>query len=158
MFKKVFGPKKFDAQGTPIPLEDMRNLLLSYFPREGEINQHLSFEKTDKVNEGFEAHWEFFANELDSEANRQRVRVNHTVFVDIRPSENAVYFKTHHITRTKRPPIGEKVYDTLTLQVRIGKLETLIQEKPSKFVFYNAKKVLQPLVDDVTINGWDAFR
>ena len=158
MFKKIFGPKKFEAQGDPIPTEALRNILLSYFPREGEINQHLSFDKTDKVNEGFEARWEFYANETDTDGNRQRVRVNHTVFVDIRPAENAVYFKTRHITRTKRPPRGEKVYNMWIPQVRIGKLEVLRQSKPGGFVFYNQKKVLDPLVADVTSHGWNAFR
>jgi hypothetical protein len=158
MFKKIFGPKKFEAQGAPVPLEDMRNLLLSYFPREGEINSYLTIDKTKKVNEGFEARWEFFTYETDTEGDRQRVLLKHTVFVDIRPDENAVYFKTRHLTRTKRPPRREKVYDFWQSQVRIGKLETLMQEKPSRFVFYNAKKILQPLVDDVTSHGWDAYR
>jgi len=158
MFKKVFGPKKTEAQGAPIPLDELRNLILSYFPKEGEINQHLSFAKTDKVNEGFEARWEFYAWDTDSEGDSTRVRVNHTIFVDIQPDEHAVYFKSRHNTRTKRPPRGEEVYKSWIPQVRVGKLEDLRQQKPSRFVFYSPKKVLQPIIDDVASHGWDAYK
>lgn len=158
MFKKLFGPKKFGGEGSPVSTDEIRNLVLAYFPKEGDINLHLSFDQSDTVNDGFEAKWEFYSFDNDTEGNRQRVLVKHTVFVDIRSQENAVFFKTRHFTRTKKPPKGEEIYQNWQSQVQIGKLETLKQEKSSRFVFYNANKVLEPLIEEVTRNGWDAYR
>ena len=48
MFKKMFGPKKVEGVGEPIPAEELRSMLLDYFPKEGEINQYLTIENCDE--------------------------------------------------------------------------------------------------------------
>jgi hypothetical protein len=67
MFKKIFGPKKVEGVGTPVPAEELRDALLDCFPKEGEINQYLTIEKSDKTHEGFTAAWEFFIRQSDDE-------------------------------------------------------------------------------------------
>ena len=47
MFKKMFGPKKVEGVGVPIPAKELRNVLLEYFPKEEEINQYLTIEDCD---------------------------------------------------------------------------------------------------------------
>jgi len=102
MFKKMFGPKKKEGQGNPVPVSELRKALMEYFPKEGEINQYLTIESSDKTHEGFAAVWEFFIRERDSDGIRQNYLLKHTALVDIRPDEKAVYLKSKHFARTKR--------------------------------------------------------
>ena len=79
MFKKIFGPKKVDGVGTPVPTEELRDALLDCFPKEGEINQYLATEKTDKTHEGFAAVWEFFIRQSDEEVIKRNYLSKHTM-------------------------------------------------------------------------------
>ncbi len=122
IFKKIFGFKKVEGVGTPVPIDELREALLDCFPKEGKINQYLTIEKSDKTHEGFAAVWEFFIRESDEDGFKRNYLVKHTVFVDIRPAEKSVYLKNRHFARTKRVPKGTVVYDPWFRQVRIGKL------------------------------------
>lgn len=157
MFKKIFGPNKFEGKGEPAELDELRKALLAFFPQEKGINPDLSIEVTDQVNEGFEAQWEFYIRDRDPEGAKQNYLLQHTVFVDIRPDEKAVYLKTRHFARTKRVPEGKQVYEPWFHQVRIGRLEALEKENVSKIRSYNSKKILEPLVNQVIDMGWDAY-
>ena len=96
MFKKLFGPKKVEGVGAPVPTEELREALLSYFPKEGAINQYLTIERSDKTHEGFAAVWEFFIRDSDEEGIKHNYLLKHTILVDIRPEEKAVYLKSKH--------------------------------------------------------------
>ncbi len=157
MFKKMFGPKKVEGVGTPVPIDELRGALLDYFPKEGEINQYLTIEKSDKTHEGFAAVWEFFIRQSDDEGFKHNYLLQHTVLVDIRPEEKAVYMKSKHFARTKRVPKDAEVYDPWFRQVRIGKLADLKTENIDKVRFFSSKKSLEPVVMHTTNMGWDAY-
>ncbi|MCD6576625.1 MAG: hypothetical protein J7K66_01270 [Anaerolineaceae bacterium] len=158
MFKKLFGPKKVEGVGAPVPTEELREALLSYFPKEGAINQYLTIERSDKTHEGFAAVWEFFIRDSDEEGIKHNYLLKHTILVDIRPEEKAVYLKSKHFARTKRVPKGTEIYDPWFRQVRIGKLEDLKAEAIDKVRFFSSKKSVEPVVLQVTNMGWDAYR
>jgi len=158
MFKKIFGPKKVDGVGTAVPIDELRDALLDCFPKEGEINQYLAIEKSDKTHEGFAAVWEFFIRQSDEEGLKRNYLLTHTVFVDIRPDEKAVYLKNKHFARTKRVPKGTEVYDPWFRQIRIGKLADLKAVNIDKVRFFSSKKSLEPVIAQITNMGWDAYR
>jgi len=158
MFKKLFGPKKVEGVGAPVPTEELRKALLSYFPKEGAINQYLTIERSDKTHEGFAAVWEFFIRDRDPEGIKRNYLMKHTVLVDIRPEEKAVYLKYKHTARTKRVPRDAEVYEPWFHQVRIGKLADLEAENILKVRSFSHKKSLEPLVVQATNMGWDAYR
>jgi ferritin len=158
MFKKIFGPKKVEGVGTPVPAEELRDALLDCFPKEGEINQYLTIERSDKTHEGFTAAWEFFIRQSDDEGIKRNYLMTHTVLVDIRPEEKAVYLKNKHFARTKRVPKDTEVYDPWYRQVRIGKLADMKAENIDKVRFFSSKKSLDPVVIQATNMGWDAYR
>ena len=145
MFKKIFGPKKVEGVGTPVPNDELRDALLDYFPKDGEINQYLTIEKTDKTHEGFAAVWEFFIRQSDEEGIKRNYLLKHTVLVDIRPDEKAVYLKNKHFARTKRVPKGIEVYDPWFRQVRIGKLADLKAVNIDTVRSFSSKKRFLPV-------------
>jgi len=158
MFKKMFGPKKYEREGEPVPVDDLRDALREYFPQEGEmINQYLTIQKTDKTHSGFAAVWEYYIRDSDSEGMKSNYFMKYTVLVDIRPEEHAVYFKGKRFARTKRVPKEETVYDPWFTEIRVGKLEDLKVEKSSSFKVFSAKKILKKLVEQTTGMGWDAY-
>ena len=163
MFKKMFGPKKIEGQGEPIPLDDLRAKILEFFPSEGEVNPFLTIEKNEKSPDGFLAVWKFYSRERDIENNNYyKCLVTHTVRVDIDPQKKAVTLKNKHFTRSARVPRGETIYDPWHKQVKIGKLPDLIEEveadKSRKFFKFSSKKALEPVIACVTENGWDAYK
>jgi hypothetical protein len=158
MFKKMFGPKKVEGVGTPVPVDELRDALLDCFPKEGEINQYLTIEKRDKTHEGFAAVWEFFIRERDDEGIKRNYLLKHTVLVDIRPEEKAVYLKNRHFARSKRIPKGTEVYDPWFRQVRIGKLADLKAENIDQVKSFSSRKSLDPVVLQATNMGWDAYK
>ena len=91
----------------------------------------------------------------------KKCEVTHTVSVDIQPEEKAVRFKTKHITKFGRVPRGETIHEPWQKQVKIGKLPDLIEQveadKKKKAFGYSSKKALEPVVECVTANGWDAY-
>ena len=76
MFKKIFGPKKHEGKGEPVAPEDLKSALMAFFPVEGDINQHLTFEESEKTNSGFAAVWEYFMIDSDSDGMRGKYLLN----------------------------------------------------------------------------------
>ena len=157
MFKKLFGPKKYEAQGEPAALDELKTAILEFFPMEGEINRHLSITESEKTHAGFAAVWEFYMRDLDSEGYKSNYLLTHTVLVDIRPDEKAVYFKSKHFARTKRIPKGETIYEPWFAQVGIGKLDDLKVEASKKVKKFSSKKRLEPIAEKIASMGWDAY-
>jgi len=143
MFKKIFGPKKVEGVGTAVPIDKLREALLDCFPMEGEINQYLTIEKSDKTHEGFAAVWEFFIRQSDEEGFKRNYLLTHTVLVDI---------------RSERVPKDIEVYDPWFRQIRIGKLADLKAVNIDKVRFFSSKKSLEPVIAQVTNMGWDTYR
>ena len=156
MFKKVFGPKKTEGIGEPVSTSEIKNVILTYLPKEGEINQYLSFEDMEK-SEGLKAVWEFYDRDRDEEGIRHNYLMKHTLIIDIRPDEKAVYLKHRHFQRTKRIPKDEPIYDPWFQQIQIGKLEDLQKIDFASLRSYSTKKVVAPLVEGITQHGWDAY-
>lgn len=158
MFKKIFGPKKVEGVGTPIPTEELRALILTYFPKENSINQHLTIEKSDESPDGFNAVWKIYARDRDDEGIKRNYLITHTVKVNIQPQENAVPIKSKHFARTARVPDGEIQHDSWIPHIQIGKIEALKAAEKKKFRTFSQKKSIEPLVELITQNGWDAYR
>ena len=123
MFKKIFGPKKVGGVGTPIPAEELRDVLLEYFPKEGEINQDLTIENCDDSPDGFNAVWKFYANVWDEYMDIKLF--THTVIINIKPQEKAVHIKEKSAAHSVRVPDGETVHKENKVVIRIGKIEVL---------------------------------
>ena len=157
MFKKMFGPKKHEAQGSPVSLDELKKGLLAYFPQEAGINEFLTFESDEKVHDGFKAVWEYFMRDRDDEGMRRNYLLKYSVFVDIRDDEKAVYFKNRRFTRTKRVPKGEKLFDPWYTGIGIGDLETVRTEYEGKFTSFAGRKKLKFLVEKTNQMGWDAY-
>jgi len=157
MFKKMFGPKKHDAQGTPVPMDELRSALMAFFPQDGEVNKYLTFDKNDKVHEGFAAVWEYFMRDRDNEGMKRDYLMTFTVNVDIRPDEKAVYFKSKRFARTKRLPIGTERFDPWFTGIGIGKLDVVKTEFNGNVKVFRPKKKLEQLVEQATSMGWDAY-
>ena len=72
MFKKMFGPKKVEAVGEPIPTKDLRAAILAFFPKGEGINEYLTIEDCKDSPEGFNAVWKLYAIERDNEGMKQK--------------------------------------------------------------------------------------
>lgn len=162
MFKKVFGPKKIEGKGTPVAVGELKEKLLELLPSQGEVNQFLSIEPNKKSPDGFSAVWQFYSREQDMDnMGYMKCQITHSINVNIDPNEKSVRFKTRHFAKSARIPKGEMIYEPWHRQVKIGKLADLkieVEEDKNRKVFkYSSKKALQPLIDCVTDNGWDAY-
>ena len=157
MFKKIFGPKKREAQGSPVALEELKGALMACFPQEGKINQYLNFETNDKVHEGFAAVWEYYMADRDDEGIRRKYLMTFTVNVDIRGEEKAVYLKTRRFTRPKRVPKGTEVLDPWFVGIGIGDVDTIMEEFGGNFKVFRTKKKLEVIAEKATSLGWDAY-
>lgn len=157
MFKKMFGPKKHEAQGSPVPLEELKSALMAYFPQEGETNKYLTFGTNDKVHDGFTAVWEYYMRDRDDEGMQRDYLLTFTVFVDIREDEKAVYFKSRRFSRTKRVPMGTERLDPWYSGIGIGDLETVKTEFAKNFTSFAPRKKLKFLVEKTNALGWDAY-
>ena len=157
MFKKMFGPKKHEAQGSPVSLEELKNELLAYFPQEAGINEFLTFESDEKVHDGFKAVWEYYMRERDEDGHWNNYLLKYSVFVDIRSDEKAVYFKNNRFARTKRVPKGTKRFDPWYTGISIGDLETVRTEYDGNFTSFAGRKKLKFLVEKTNQMGWDAY-
>jgi len=153
MFKKMFGPKKVEGVGTPIPVEELRASILKYFPKEDDINQYLTIENCDDSPEGFNAVWKFYALALDHEGIKDSFLFTHTVKVNIQPQENAVTIKSKRSAKASRVPDIETLHDSYLWQVQIGKIEVLKAVEKKKIRRFS----LKTLVESITQNGWDAY-
>lgn len=157
MFKKIFGPKKYEAKGSPAAAAELRTALQGLFPQDGEVNQYLTFETNDKVHDGFAAVWEYFITETDEDNFNQHYWMTYTVFVDIRPDEKAVHLKAKRFARSKRPPKGTKVLDPWFIGIGIGDAVTIKEEYSKLFKSFNSKKKLELLAEKANSMGWDAY-
>jgi len=158
MFKKMFGPKKVEGVGTPIPVEKLRASILTYFPKEDDINRYLTIEDSDDSPEGFNAVWKFYARDRDADGMKHDYLITHTVKVKIQPKENAVTLKSKHFARTARVPDGETLHESWIPHIQIGKIEDLKAAVEKKVHFFSSKKSTETLVKYITQNGWDAYR
>ena len=151
MFKKIFGPKKVEGVGTPIPAEELREVLLAYFPKEGEINQYLTIENCEDSPEGFNAVWKFYQWQFDEYMDIKRCALS--VIVNIQPQENAVHLKDKSTAQSARKPDKETVHKEKEVLIRIGKIEDLKAVEKKKI----PRHTLKTLVEPITQNGWDAY-
>ena len=156
MFKKMFGPKKVEGVGTPVPIDELRGALLECFPKQGEINQYLTIEKCDDSPDGFNAVWKFYALALDQDGTKDSFLFTHTVKVIIQPQENAVNIKSKRSAKASRVPENETLHDSYIWQVQIGKIEALKAVEKKKIRKFSHKKSIEPLIKHITENGWDA--
>lgn len=162
MFKKLFGPKEIPAVGDPVPLDELRKIIFSFMPKDGEINQYLTFEDNKKFPQGFLAVWRFYAREKDSENFQYRnYAVTHTVNVDIDPDTKTVHLKAKHFMKTTRVPKDEPIYEPWYRQVRIGTLdeirEKIATETKKKVYSYSSRKSFESLAQAISQNGWTAL-
>jgi hypothetical protein len=158
MFKKMFGPKKVEAIGDPIPTKDLRTAILAFFPKSDGINEYLTIEDSKDNPEGFNAVWKLYAKERDDEGLKHNYLVTHTIKVDIKAEEKAVYLKSKHFGRTARVPKDEILHDSWMPYIQIGKIEDLKPVEHKNINFFSQKKSLDALVEHITLNGWDVFR
>jgi hypothetical protein len=152
MFKKMFGPKKVDGVGEPIPAEELRKILLEYFPKEGGINKYLSIEGCDGSPEGFNAVWRFYQWQFNGNYNDIRL-CTPTVIVNIQPQEKSVYLELKSISQSARKPDNETVHKENEMLIRIGKIEDLRAVDKKKI----PRGSLKILVEPITQNGWDVY-
>lgn len=157
MFKKIFGPKKHEAVGSPVSLEILKKGLMAYFPQEEGINEFLTFESDEKVHEGFVAVWEYFMRDQNDEGMWLNYLTKFKVLVDIRPDEKAVYFKTRQTSRTKRIPKDTKVFQPWYTAIGIGDLETVRTEFGGNVTSFASHKKMKFLADKAAEMGWDGF-
>ena len=163
MFKKIFGPKKTEGIGEPVPPAELRTALQALFPSEGEVNAHLSIEKNEKSPEGFNAVWRMYIKESDAEDTFRYhyYMLTHKLSVDIDPQEKAVRFKISQNKKSARVAQGETVYDPWYGQVKVGELQDLkaqaAAESAKRSYSYSTKKLTEPLVSCATALGWDAY-
>ena len=158
MFKKLFGPKKVEGIGTPVPTGVLRGEILKYFPSTAEINQYLKIESLKDSPEGFTAVWKFYARERDDEGYKRNYEVTHRVEVDVRPAEHTVQLKARNMKRTARVPQGAILHSYWSDYVHIGLLEDLQKLEITNVHTYSTKKFLAPLVECITRNGWDVLK
>ncbi|MDO9546843.1 MAG: hypothetical protein Q7J07_08880 [Pelolinea sp.] len=158
MFKKMFGPKKVEGVGTPISTEDLRAAILTFFPKSDGINEYLTIEDSKDSPDGFNAVWKLYAKDVDSDGITQNFLVTHTIKVDIKADEKAVYLKSKHFGKTARVPKDEPVHNSWMPFIQIGKIEDLKPVEQKIVNFFSQKKSLDPLVEHITLNGWDVFR
>ena len=78
MFKKIFGPKKVEGVGTPIPTEELRANILTYFPKAEGVNQYLTFEDSKDSPDGFNAVWKLYARDRDDDGIRRKYLVSYS--------------------------------------------------------------------------------
>ena len=154
----MFGPKKVEAVGDPIPTKDMRAAILAFFPRSDGINDYLTIEDSKDSPDGFNAVWKLYAIERDNEGMKQNFLITHTIKVDIKAEEKAVYLKSKHFGRTARVPKEEILHNSWVPFIQIGKIEDLKPVEHKKGYFFSQKKSLDPLIEHITQNGWDVFR
>ncbi len=159
----LFGPKKIEGTGDSIAADVLRTKMLDLFPQSGEVNQNLSIEMNDKFPQGFTAVWKMYTKE-PQENNSFRFNYflyTFTLTVDVDIKEKAVHLKTKNFSKSARVPEGEKVFDPWYSQVKIGKLADLQGEIKKEGLIrvytYSNKKLLQPLVDCITENGWSVY-
>ena len=152
MFKKMFGPKKVEGVGAPIPAEELRNVLLEYFPKEGEINRYLTIEDCDDSPDGFNAVWKFYQWQFNGDYNDIKL-CTPKVIVNIQPQENAVHIEDKGIAQSARKPDRETVHKENEVLIRIGKIEDLIAVEKKKI----HRSTLKTLVEPIIQNGWDAY-
>ncbi len=158
MFKKIFGPKKIEGVGEPVPTAQLRGEILKYFPSTEEINQYLRIEPLKDSPEGFTAVWQLYARERDDEGYQRNYEVTHRVLVDIRPGEHTVQLKARNVKRTARVPQEAKLHSYWSDYVHIGLLEDLQRLEITNVHTYSTKKFLAPLVECITRNGWDVLK
>jgi len=152
MFKKMFGPKKVEGVGAPIPAEELRNVLLEYFPKEGEINRYLTIEDCDDSPDGFNAVWKFYQWQFNGDYNDIKL-CTPKVIVNIQPQENAVHLKIESTPQSARKPDKETVHKENEVLIRIGKIEDLKAVEKKKI----RSGSLKILVEPITQNGWDVY-
>ncbi len=159
----LFGPKKVEGTGIPVPAGDLKKLLLELFPKEGEVNCHLTIELNEKFPQGFLAVWKFYTRQRkeNNSFKYDHFQVTHTINVDIDLNEKAVHFKEKHFMKSARVPEGEPVFDPWYSAVRIGELASIKGEVKKeglvKVYTYSTKKMFEPLVACATQHGWDAY-
>ncbi len=159
----LFGPKKIEGTGDSIAADVLRTKMLDLFPQSGEVNQNLSIEMNDKFPQGFTAVWKMYTKE-PQENNSFRFNFflyTFTLTVDVDVKEKAVHLKTKNFSKSARVPEGEMVFDPWYSQVKIGELADLQGEVKKEGLVrvytYSNKKLLQPLVDCITKNGWSVY-
>ena len=159
----LFGPKKIEGIGDPIAADELRAKMLDFIPKSGTVNQDLSIETNEKYPQGFSAVWKMYTKE-PKENNSFKFNYSLSTFtlnVNVDVQERAVYLKTKNFSKTTRVPEGEKVYDIWYGQVKIGELADLQGEVKKEGLVrvytYSKKKLLQPLVDCITKNGWSVY-
>jgi hypothetical protein len=158
MFKKMFGPKKVEAIGTAVSTEDIRAAILTLLPKSDGINEYLTIENSKDSPDGFNAVWKLYARDTDSDGMTQNYQITHTIKVDIRPSEKAVYLKSKHFGKTVRAPKDAIVHKSWMPYIQIGRLEDLEPVQNKNTFFFSSKKSLEPMIEQITQNGWDAYR
>ena len=152
MLKKLFGSKKVEGVGDPIPAEELRKILLEYFPHEGEINQYLSIEGCDDGPDGFSAVWKFYQWQFNG--NYKEIKLcTPKIIVNIQPQENAVHLKMESNPQSARKPEKEIIHKEKENLIWIGKIEDLRTAAKKK----KRKGSLKVLVEPITQNGWDAY-
>jgi len=152
MFKKMLGPKKVEGVGEPIPTEELRNILLEYFPKEGKINQYLTIEDCGESPDGFNAVWKFYQWQFNGDYNEIRL-CTPKIIVNIQPQENAVHLKMESAPQSVRKPENQTVHKEKEVLIRIGKIEDLKANYKKKI----RRSSLKILVEPITQNGWDVY-
>ena len=158
MFKKMFGPKKVEAVGEPVSTKEIRESILAFFPKVTGINDYLTIEDSKDNPEGFNAVWKLYAIERDDEGIKHKYLVTHTVKVDIKTEEKAVYLKNKHVGRSARIPKDEILHKSWMPFIQIGKIEDLKPVEEKNVYSFSTKKSLAPLVKHITQKGWDVYR
>jgi hypothetical protein len=158
MFKKMFGPKKVEAIGEAVPTEAIRAAILNLLPKSEGINEYLTIEDAKDSPDGFNAVWKLYAKDTDGEGITQNYLITHTIKVDIRPAEKAVYLKNKHFGKTVRVPKDETVHKSWMPYIQIGKLENLEPVENMRTFSFSSKKTFEPLIEVITQNGWDAYK
>jgi hypothetical protein len=158
MFKKMFGPKKVEAIGEPVPTKDIRAAILNLLPKSDGINEYLTIEDSKDSPDGFNAVWKLYAKDTDNDGITQNYLITHTIKVDIRPAEKSVYLKNKHFGKTVRVPKGEPVHKSWMPYIQIGMLKDLEQVENKHTFFFSSKKSFEPLIEVITQNGWDVYK
>ena len=148
----MFGPKKVEGVGVPIPAKELRNVLLEYFPKEEEINQYLTIEDCDNSPEGFNAVWKFYQWQFNGKYNDIRF-CTPKIIVNIQPKENAVHLKMESTPQSVQKPDNATVHKEKEVLIWIGKIEDLKAVEKKKI----RRSSLKILVEPITQNGWDVY-
>ena len=158
MFKKMFGPKKVDAIGEAVSTEEIRSVILTMLPKSDGINEYLTIEDSKDSPDGFNAVWKLYAKDTDSDGITSNYLITHTLKIDIKQEEKAVYLKNKHFGRTTRVPKDTPVHKSWMPYIQIGKLVDLEPVQNKNTFFFSSKISLEPLIEEITQNGWDAYR